>query len=116
MLVLLAVLSVSCKTMQMGPKASIELREYSEVIDVPGKSMAELYVIANSWFVDNFNSAESVIQFQDKEEGRLMGKYTAPAKMSLYNYSIKSTIQIDIKDQKLGSYLKTRIIELFQTM
>ncbi|WP_289024337.1 DUF4468 domain-containing protein [uncultured Salegentibacter sp.] len=35
----------------------------------------ELYVKANNWMVENFNSAKSVIQFSDKEEGIVTGKY-----------------------------------------
>lgn len=90
----------------MGPKAKVEDLSFEEVIDLPGMSKEKLYIRANSWFVDIFNSAESVIQFQDKEEGRLMGKYVTDAEMSVYNYLIKSTIQVDIKDEKVRLLFK----------
>ena len=75
---------ISCKTMEMGKSASPDLLEYSKIYDYEGKGQDELYVKANAWFVDNFNSAESVIQFQDKESGKLMGKYASKAKITIY--------------------------------
>ena len=36
---------------------------------------ADNYVRANEWMVETFNNAESVIQFTDKEEGIVKGKY-----------------------------------------
>ena len=38
-------------------------------------SKNEVYVKANLWLVDIFNSAKSVIQFSDKEAGIIKGKY-----------------------------------------
>jgi len=46
----------------------------SETFDVNGDK-SELYAKANNWMVENFNSAKSVIQFSDKEEGMVTGKY-----------------------------------------
>jgi hypothetical protein len=37
------------------------------------------YVLANEWMVETFNSAESVIQFADKESGIIKGKYVLRA-------------------------------------
>jgi len=48
---------------------------YEQIIEVPGASKEELYSRVNSWFVETFNSAESIIEFQDKEIGKVMGKY-----------------------------------------
>ena len=46
----------------------------TNVIDVEGKSKDELYILANSWFVAQFNSGKSVIQLNDKEAGVIIGK------------------------------------------
>ncbi|MEX0598936.1 MAG: hypothetical protein WD512_20800 [Candidatus Paceibacterota bacterium] len=35
----------------------------------------DLYIDVNTWMVETFNSAESVIQFSDKESGIVMGRY-----------------------------------------
>lgn len=45
----------------------------SEIIEVPG-TKDELYIRANQWMVRTFKSAKSVIQYQDKEAGKIMGK------------------------------------------
>jgi hypothetical protein len=42
---------------------------------VPSTSQDVLYRRLNSWFVDAFNDAESVIQYRDKDEGIIKGKY-----------------------------------------
>lgn len=33
------------------------------------------YIKANEWMIENFNNAESVIQFSDKDAGLIKGKY-----------------------------------------
>jgi len=83
-----------------GPKAPESDKSVERIINLDGKSKDDIYISANSWFVDNFNSAESVIQFQDKEAGKIMGKYTFDVQESTYFFRIKSTLSIDIKDNK----------------
>ena len=83
-----------------GPKAPESDKSIENIINLDGKSQDDIYISANGWFVDNFNSAESVIQFQDKEAGKIMGKYIFELQESTYFFRIKSTISIDIKDNK----------------
>ncbi|WP_107822016.1 DUF4468 domain-containing protein [Mangrovibacterium marinum] len=52
----------------------VTVSKSEQVIEVPG-TKDELYVKANEWMVRSFNNAKSVIQFQDKEAGKIMGKY-----------------------------------------
>jgi hypothetical protein len=79
---------------------------YSKVIDVTNKSKEELYSISKIFFVNNFNSANKVIQLDDKENNTIIGKgnakILASAGMGVYstmylNYSIK----IESKDNKI---------------
>lgn len=84
-----------------GAKVSPEMREFSEVINVPNKDKSILYVNVNEWFVNNFNSAESVIEFQDKESGKIMGKYTSSYSEGIHYYMVEQTISIDVKDSKI---------------
>ncbi|PTN28985.1 hypothetical protein C6366_18615, partial [Desulfonatronum sp. SC1] len=64
----------SCASM-MGTTAPEEARRYERIIEVPNHTKSEIYVKANAWFVETFNSAENVIEFNDRESGRVMGKY-----------------------------------------
>jgi len=46
---------------------------YTGVVNINGKSKAELYRNAKQWFIDNFKSSNP-IQNQDKEKGLVIGK------------------------------------------
>lgn len=74
---------------------------FSKVVDVPGINKTDLYVKANMWFVDAFKSAESVIQFTDKESGVIKGKYIGKNVMTgIYICKISTTITVEVKDEK----------------
>lgn len=71
------------------------------------KSKKEIYLLSNEWMVKTFNNAESVIEFQDKESGKIIGKYAFYTKYKsdfdkqliycVINLSIKEgAIKIDI--------------------
>lgn len=91
------ILMVSCSTMK---KLPVDQKPYDVVVDVPGKSANELYVLSNEWFVKTFNNAESVIQFQDKDAGKILGKYIGECSTTLYKYKFKSTITVEVKESK----------------
>lgn len=93
-------LLTSCATM-MGVKAPVEMRSMEKIVEIPDNSKDELYIKANSWFVETFNSAESVIEFQDKEAGKIMGKYIFSYAEGVYTYNVKQTVDIAIKDNKV---------------
>ena len=50
------------------------LIEFDEVVKVVGVSKSELYSRAREWFAIKFNSANSVIQMDDKDSGKIIGK------------------------------------------
>ena len=55
-----------------------EMRSKTGIYKVEGKQKDELYMKANLWLVETFNSAESVIQYSDKEYGVISGKFHTP--------------------------------------
>jgi hypothetical protein len=73
---------------------------FSEIIDVGGLSASDLYTRINLWFVDAFNSSESVIDFSDKEAGVIKGKYLFRGNDGPYPYDCQSTITVEVKDEK----------------
>lgn len=97
---LIIITSYSCGTM-MGAKIDESFRSMEIVYDFPGKTKNELYIAANTWFVENFTSAENVIEFQDKESGKIAGKYTFSYLEGVYYQRVKQTVNIDIKEEKL---------------
>lgn len=88
---------------------------YFEVVDLKG-SKNEIYTKANLAFVDLFNSAESIIQYSDKEAGVLKGKYVSTdigrGKGSNL-YTVYSIIEVDVKDGKYKISMK--ISDVIQT-
>ena len=80
---------------------SVEMQPFEEIVDVPGKMADDLFVKSNSWMVDNFKNANSVVQFSDKAAGVIKGKYIAPnIQDGMYLYDIQSTITIEVKDER----------------
>ena len=47
---------------------------YSEVVKVDSAKSSELFVRAHEWFANTFKSAKAVIQLDDKEAGKIVGK------------------------------------------
>lgn len=75
-LILVSVLTLqSCATLE-----TIESQVTEKVVQLDGKTQDELYIRANTWMVEKFNNAESVIQFSDKPNGIVIGKYTLSQK------------------------------------
>jgi len=70
---------------------------YQKVLDAPNKDKNTVYRISNEWFVENFVSAKSVIQYQDKEEGIIKGKGNMT---KLYSHNFDFVVTIDTKDSK----------------
>ena len=69
--IILLIIFSGCITYKL---VSLDGATNETVINLEGKK-SKLYVMANEWMVQAFNNAESVIQFQDKEEGVIIGKY-----------------------------------------
>ena len=80
---------------------------YVQVIDCPGKTKNQLYVILNYWVTASFNDANSVIQLNDKELGCIIAQGYLPniaghmGGTNSYNVSVKPIIKLDIKDNTI---------------
>ncbi|RZJ94736.1 MAG: DUF4468 domain-containing protein [Hymenobacter sp.] len=75
---------------------------YTEVVQVPGATQAELYARAKLWFVDTFKSAKDVVQAEEKEAGVIQGTgYRDIAVMSMgipNREKLWYTVKIAVKD------------------
>lgn len=80
---------------------------YTQVIQAPGKTAAQLYVILNYWYTATFNDANSVIKLNDKEIGCIIGQGYVEGIAShsggtnSYVVSIRPIIKTDIKEGKV---------------
>ena len=75
---------------------------YEGVIEQPGKSKIDLYNNAKQWFVDYFKSSKDIIQSEDKEQGRIVGKgvILVYANPKFEPYKVDVTVQVDSKENK----------------
>lgn len=87
---------------------------YTLIKEVPEVSKDELFLRAMTWVNQTYNSGKSVIQFSDKESGKIMGKANVDAlgkalgmvyKIGYFSYSF--TIQV-----KDGKY-KYEVTDIF---
>ena len=104
----LAILVTSCGAIKTTPVniGSIE-KTFEHNLDKD-----KLFVVANNWMVQTFKSAKSIVQFTDKEEGVVIGKYllnSITTNNSLYNNTITSDIYAIIKLQVKDGITKISI-------
>lgn len=77
---------------------------FIQVIQAPGRSVAQLYSTLNYWFTATFNDANSAIKLNDKEigciiaQGSCEGIASHTGGMNHYNVSIRPIIRVDIKE------------------
>lgn len=114
--ILVIILTTSGCGMMMGAKASPEMRSFEQIIEITGMPKNKIYIKTNSWFVETFNSAESVIEFSDKDAGKIMGKYVFNYSDGVYTYSVKQTVDISIKDDKVRVIIKNPFYKLTSGM
>ena len=86
-------LLVSCGTLQVFDTPS----KIDAVIQVESNKH-DTYIRANEWMVEAFNNAKSVIQFSDKEEGIIKGKYIFFDSNNQYFKDGYAIITVRVKD------------------
>ena len=99
MLILFALFS--CAPSITGKQAPPDQLYMETIVEFPGRLQPDIYNQTYSWFVEVFNNASSVIEYSDKEAGRIAGKYVFSFSDNTYGYDIRQAIIIDVKDQKI---------------
>lgn len=80
---------------------------YTQVIETPGKTKEQLYILLNYWYSSTFSSGKAVIQLNDKEAGVIIGKgyiesiASHTGGMNNYTVHLEPVIKTDIKDNKI---------------
>ncbi|MFD0763013.1 DUF4468 domain-containing protein [Lutibacter aestuarii] len=95
---------INCGSL-VATKVPAEEFSQEKIIENLNLKKDKLYVISNDWMVDTFNDAESVIQFTDKEEGIVIGKYLLQGELIIADIITNDTrifakIKIEVKDNK----------------
>ena len=80
---------------------------YTQVIETPGKTKEQLYILLNYWYSATFGSGKAVIQLNDKDAGVIIGKgyiesiASHTGGMNQYTVHLEPVIKTDIKDNKI---------------
>ncbi len=79
--------------------------QYQEVVNLDTSfAKDKIYKSAKVYFVDNFNSANDVIQYQDETEGKIIGKgffeVTQELTFTTVKWSVYFSLSIEAKDGK----------------
>lgn len=85
------------------------------IIDSSKENKDDLYVKAKSWFAKTFVSANSVIQLDDKEAGKIIGKgalvYDDGSDYYKVHHTIRYTLTVNVKNNKYRFVLSDFINE-----
>lgn len=77
---------------------------FVQVVEAPGRSIAQLYTSLNYWFTATFNDSKAAIKLNDKETGCIIaqasveGVATHTGGSNSYNVTIRPIIRVDIKE------------------
>ena len=100
--------SIANSIIQELPLDKNEGYTYVSIIDAPGKTKGQLYIILNAWFLRNFDGQGIIIN--DKEIGCIMAKEQLrkiasngafSSSNTNYEVDIEPTIRADIKEGKI---------------
>lgn len=74
------------------------------IIDVPGQSKTKIFEKSKMWIAQNFKSAKAVIEYENKEEGVIIGNASITRPASLANITggglVRFNVKEEIKDEK----------------
>lgn len=96
-------LTIGCAGMQ--PVAEAD-RTFEGVFEAQGASKEQIFNATKIWIAENFRSAKSVIEYENKEEGTLIGNgvisypCTGLDCIARHDWSVPFTMRVDMKDQK----------------
>ncbi|WP_213604899.1 DUF4468 domain-containing protein [Pseudoxanthomonas japonensis] len=88
------------------PAKLAELNQSIEqVFDTPGYDKAQIYDAAKVWIAENFRSAKAVMEYDNKEEGTLIGNGLIPYPckgafdcLAKPDWKVRFTMRVDTKD------------------
>jgi len=100
-LVIFFLILFGCAGVPKAPDARIE-----RIVEAPGFSKDQIYSSCKIWIAENFKSAKAVMEYDNKEEGTIIGNGVIPYPCSgmscwgMSDWQVPFTMRTDIKDQK----------------
>jgi len=73
-------------------------QEYTEVVEMPGKTADQLYSIAREWFAKSFISADNALLMDDRISGKIIAKGSIHISEKYVDWYPNFTIKVAFKD------------------
>lgn len=89
---------VGCASFQQTDPSLLKSLNY--VYDFPGRTSAQIFDTSLAWVATTYNSANSVVQLKDRENGQIIGKGVGTVNYMVYDRDFSYTLRIDTKDNK----------------
>ena len=99
----LSIFFMGCAGMEPIPEEDLT---FNRVVEVPGITKDKLYDQTKMWIAENFKSAKSVIEYDSRESGTIVGngniKYpcTGLDCVAKHDWRVHFTMKVDTKDEK----------------
>ncbi len=99
----LLLLLTSCAGLEPVPDSE---RTFEGVFEAPGFTKDQIFTATRIWIAENFRSAKAVVEYENKEEGTLIGNgvISYPCNgidcIAKGNWKVPFTMRVDMKDQK----------------
>ncbi|MBX2969444.1 MAG: DUF4468 domain-containing protein [Cyclobacteriaceae bacterium] len=83
---------------QMPKDEETGLYIYQEVVELTGITQNDLYTRARKWFVNNYKSANAVLDMDDREAGMLIGKGYFEVRFQGGQRKVYHQVQLEVKE------------------
>jgi hypothetical protein len=84
--------------------ANAESVTFDQVYEVPGATKDQIFSTSRIWIAEHFNSAKAVIEYENKDDGVIVGNGFIPCPWSTFqcigNWRVGFTMRIDMKEEK----------------
>lgn len=74
--------------------------QIQKIIEIQDAPKAALYDKSRMWYASNFRSANAVIQYENKENGTIMGNGTLSDSIMMVRHTLRFSIVTEVKDGK----------------
>lgn len=91
----IGLLSGCAATMRISPEDAV----YQKIIELPNQSKSAIYEKSRQWFAERFKSARSIIEYENKDEGAIIGNSAMPRPVSVVHIGGGSTISYTMKEE-----------------
>lgn len=97
-LMLVLLFANSCATLKNTPMAE---RSIQTIYELPGINRRQIFDKTKEWIAMNYKSAKDVIQLEDLEQGKIIGRGHTSVPYLLINVPCDYTFAIEFKDEKI---------------